>query len=159
MLGALPNFDQHCSAMRRHRFSGRHSRQHAGHNDDGTPYSCERYTGNPACDRIKTDATPVEAPKNPDICTVYALLRLFARPERMQEIHGLYVNGGAAYGHLKQELFELIDARFAEARMRRKELLANPDDIRKILAKGADKARAKAGETLALARDRVGLRY
>ena len=108
---------------------------------------------------IKTDATPVEAPKNPDTCTVYALLRLFARPERMQEIHGLYVNGGAAYGHLKQELFELIDARFAEARMRRKELLANPDDIRKILAKGADKARAKAGETLALARDRVGLRY
>ncbi len=108
---------------------------------------------------IKTDASPVEAPKNPDTCTVYALLKLFARPERMHEIHGLYVNGGAAYGHLKQELFELINARFAEARMRRRELLANPDHIRKILARGANKARAKAGETLALARDRVGLRY
>lgn len=108
---------------------------------------------------IRTDATPVEAPKNPDTCTLYALLKLFAAPERMGAIRGLYVNGGAAYGHLKQELFELIDARFAEARARRQELLANPDHIRAILAQGAAKAREKARQTLELARDRVGLHY
>ena len=38
-----------------------------------------------------------------------ALLKLFATPERMAEIRSLYVNGGAAYGYLKQELFELIN--------------------------------------------------
>lgn len=108
---------------------------------------------------IRTDATPVEAPKNPDTCTLYALLKLFATPERMDAIHGLYVNGGAAYGHLKQELFELINARFAGPRARRQELLANPDHIRTILAQGAAKAREKARQTLELARDRVGLRY
>ena len=108
---------------------------------------------------IKTDATPVEEPKDPDACNVYALLKLFATPERMAEIRNLYVNGGAAYGYLKQELFELINARFAEARERRKELLANPEEIKKILARGAEKARDKAAPTLALARDRVGLKY
>ena len=108
---------------------------------------------------IKTDATPVEEPKDPDACTVYALLKLFASPERLAEIRSLYVNGGAAYGHLKQELFELINARVAEARERRKELLADPGAIKAILARGAEKARDKAAPTLDLARKRVGLRY
>ena len=108
---------------------------------------------------IKTDATPVEAPKNPDACTLYALLKLFASPERMEEIRSLYVNGGAAYGYLKQELFELINAHFAPARERRKALLAKPDQIREILRQGADKAREKAAATLALARKRVGVKY
>ena len=108
---------------------------------------------------IKTDATPVEEPKDPDACTVYALLKLFATPERLAEIRSLYVNGGAAYGHLKQELFELINSRFAEARTRRKELLANPEEIKKLLARGAEKARDKAAPTLDSARKRVGLRY
>jgi tryptophanyl-tRNA synthetase len=57
---------------------------------------------------IETDATPVEDPKNPDTCNLYQLLKLFATPERMSEIHGLYVNGGAAYGYLKLELLELL---------------------------------------------------
>ncbi|MGI6655792.1 MAG: tryptophan--tRNA ligase [Desulfobulbus sp.] len=108
---------------------------------------------------IQTDATPVEAPKNPDTCNLYALLKLFAPEDKLREVHDLYVNGGAAYGYLKQDLFELIDQRFAAARARKKELLANPDYLRDILAKGAEKARARAAETMALARDRVGLRY
>ena len=108
---------------------------------------------------IQTDATPVEAPKNPDTCNLYGLLKLFASHEKMQEVHGLYVNGGAAYGYLKQDLQALINERFAPARARKKELLDNPDYLRQILAKGADKARAKASQTLDLVRDRVGLKY
>jgi tryptophanyl-tRNA synthetase len=108
---------------------------------------------------IQTDATPVEEPKNPDTCNLYALLKLFASKEKMEEVHGLYVNGGAAYGYLKQDLFELINDHFAEARARKKELLDNSDYLRQILANGADKARAKATKTLDLVRDRMGLRY
>ncbi|MBV5317764.1 MAG: tryptophan--tRNA ligase [Desulfobulbaceae bacterium] len=108
---------------------------------------------------IQTDATPVEAPKDPERCNLYALLKLFAPPEQMQEVHALYVNGGAAYGYLKQDLFELINAYFAKARARKKELLDNPDYLREVLAKGADKARAKAMVTLELVRDRMGLKY
>ena len=108
---------------------------------------------------IQTDATPVEDPKDPENCNLYALLQLFASEEKMQEVHDLYVNGGAAYGYLKQDLFELIRDYFADARARKKELLANPDYLRDILSKGADKARARASKTLELVRDRVGLKY
>ena len=108
---------------------------------------------------IQTDATPVEEPKNPDTCNLYKLLKLFAPPEKMAEVHNLYVNGGAAYGYLKQDLFELINTYFAPARAKKKELLDNPDYLRSILAKGAEKARAKAMLTLDLARDRMGLKY
>jgi tryptophanyl-tRNA synthetase len=108
---------------------------------------------------VQTDATPVEAPKDPAKCNLYALLKLFASPEKMREVHDLYVNGGAAYGYLKQDLFELINEYFAKARAKKQELLDHPDYLRQILAKGAEKARAKATLTLDLARDRMGLKY
>ncbi|MCI5220257.1 MAG: tryptophan--tRNA ligase, partial [Candidatus Electrothrix sp. LOE2] len=102
---------------------------------------------------------PVEDPKNPDNCNLYALLQLFASEEKMTEVHDPYVNGGAAYGYLKQDLFELIRDYYADARSKKKELLRNQDYLREILRKGADKARTKAVETLDVVRDRVGLRY
>jgi tryptophanyl-tRNA synthetase len=108
---------------------------------------------------IQTDATPVDEPKDPAKCNLYALLKLFASPEKMREVHDLYINGGAAYGYLKQDLFELINAYFAGARTRKKELLDNPDYLRQVLVNGGEKARAKAMVTLELARDRMGLKY
>jgi tryptophanyl-tRNA synthetase len=108
---------------------------------------------------VQTDSTPVEEPKNPDSCNLYALLKLFASPEKMAEVRELYLNGGAAYGYLKQDLFELIRDFFAAAKARKQELLDNKDYIRQILRQGADKARAKASVTLDLARDRAGLKY
>lgn len=108
---------------------------------------------------IQTDARAVDEPKDPATCNLYALLKLFAPEEKMREVHELYVNGGAAYGYLKQDLFELINQHFAQARKKKKELLDNPDYLREILRKGADKARDVASVTMALARDRVGLKY
>ncbi len=108
---------------------------------------------------IETDATPVESPKDPDKCNLFAMLKLFATPERLQEVRDLYVGGGAAYGYIKLELLDLISDHFAEARRKKAEYLADPAMLREILKKGADKARAKAMVTLELVRDRVGLKY
>ena len=108
---------------------------------------------------IETDATPVEDPKNPDTCNLYQIMKLFASDQRMKEINDLYVNGGAAYGYLKLELLELISNYFSAARARKAELLGDPEELRNILRKGADKAREKATVTLDLVRDRVGLKY
>ena len=118
--------------------------------------------GNPLKKRvmaIETDATPVEEPKNPDICNLYNIFKLFASPERLQEVRDLYVNGGAAYGYIKLELLDLISDRFAAARKRKTESLADPTMLREILQKGAIKARAQAAVTLDMVRDRVGLKY
>jgi tryptophanyl-tRNA synthetase len=106
---------------------------------------------------VQTDSTPVEDPKDPDKCSLYALLKLFASPEKLTEVRNLYLNGGAAYGYLKQDLFELIRDHFAAARERKKELMANQDYLHHVLRQGADKARAKATVTLDLVRSRVGL--
>lgn len=108
---------------------------------------------------IETDATPVEDPKDPDTCNLYNILRHFATPERLAEIHDLYVNGGAAYGYIKLELLDLINDKFSAARQKKKELLNDPEMLRQILRQGADKAREKAVVTMDLVRDRVGLKY
>lgn len=108
---------------------------------------------------IETDATPVEDPKDPDACNLYNILRHFATPERLAEIRELYINGGAAYGYIKLELLDLINDKFADARAKKKELLDDPEMLRQILKKGADKAREKASVTMDLVRDRVGLKY
>jgi len=108
---------------------------------------------------IKTDATPVDEPKDPDNCNLYTILALFASSERMKEIRSLYVNGGAAYGYLKLELLDLLNDKFGDARRKKAEYLSDPEMVRAILAKGAEKAKEKAAVTLDLVRDRVGLNY
>ncbi len=108
---------------------------------------------------IETDAIAVEDPKNPDTCNLYKIMQLFATPERMHEIHDLYVNGGAAYGYLKLELLDLLNDTFGKAREKKQRYLSDPTMLREILARGAEKARAKAVVTLDLVRSRVGLKY
>ena len=108
---------------------------------------------------IQTDSTPVEAPKNPDACNLYNIFKLFAPADRLAEVRKLYVEGGAAYGYIKQELVALIEAYFKEARQKRAELLQDRASLKKILAHGALKAREKAAPTLDLVRQRVGLKY
>jgi tryptophanyl-tRNA synthetase len=101
----------------------------------------------------------VEEPKNPDACNLYNIFKLFAPADRLAEVRKLYVEGGAAYGYIKQELVVLIENYFQEARLKRTELLQDRESLKKILAHGALKAREKAAPTLDLVRQRVGLKY
>lgn len=108
---------------------------------------------------IETDTTPVDDPKDPGKCNLFTIFKLFAPPQRVAEVHDLYVNGGAAYGYIKLELVDILNDFFAEARRRKREYLDEPEMLRKILTDGAVKARQKAVVTLDLVRDRVGLKY
>lgn len=69
---------------------------------------------------IVTDDTPLEEPKNPDTCNVYALIKLFASKEKQAEIKAKYKAWGYGYGHAKLELLDLILEYFKEARNRYK---------------------------------------
>ena len=57
---------------------------------------------------IQTDSTPLEEPKDPDKCNVYALYALLAPASSVQALRSQYLAGGMGYGHAKQQLFELI---------------------------------------------------
>src|SRR5690606_9980550 len=57
---------------------------------------------------IVTDATPLEDPKNPDTCNVFALYKLLGTTEQVDQMRAYYEGGNYGYGHAKQALFELI---------------------------------------------------
>jgi tryptophanyl-tRNA synthetase len=107
---------------------------------------------------LKTDSTPVEAPKNPDTCNVFALYRLFASPEEQQALAARYRAGGMGYGEAKQQLFEAANAHFADARTRREQLAKDPATVEEILRAGAEKARAKGREVLTRCQKACGLK-
>jgi tryptophanyl-tRNA synthetase len=107
---------------------------------------------------IVTDSTPVEAPKNPDTCNLFALYSLFATEEEKTAMAARYRAGGMGYGDAKTALLEKIDLHFAPARAKRKELAANPEQVQEVLRRGAQKARAEARKTMALVRCAVGMK-
>ena len=108
--------------------------------------------------RIVTDSTPVEEPKDPEKCNVFALLKLVASPEELGEWDKKYRSGGMGYGQAKKRLTELVIDYFRPFRQKRAELEDNLDHVKKVLADGAERARAVAGQTLEKARQAVGLR-
>ncbi|QKV94446.1 tryptophan--tRNA ligase [Streptomyces sp. NA02950] len=85
-----------------------------------------------------------------NLLTIYSTLTGAAVPELERRYEG------KGYGALKTDLAEVLVEWVTPFRERTQEYLADPGTLDKILAKGADKARAVAAETLALAYERVG---
>jgi tryptophanyl-tRNA synthetase len=107
--------------------------------------------------RIVTDSKRPEDPKDPDGDNLFSLLQFFATPDRLEEIRGLYVNGGAAYGELKKELAGSILDHFADAREKYTSLIEDKPYLDKVLMEGAAKARAMGQPYLAAARKATGI--
>lgn len=107
---------------------------------------------------VKTDSTPVEAPKDPDKCNVFALLKHFASPQELAAIREQYLKGGVGYGEFKKKLVEFFMRQFGEARKKRLELEKNTDYVDDVLRKGAERARKIASEVMDDVRRVTGLR-
>ena len=120
---------------------------------------CERSELKKRVMSIVTDSTPVEASKNPDTCTVFALYRLFASPEDITTVADRYRRGGIGYGEVKKELIELIWNFFTPFREKRAKLSRDKAEVRAILLQGAEKARYHASRTMKKVRKRVGATY
>jgi tryptophanyl-tRNA synthetase len=107
--------------------------------------------------KIVTDSTPLEDPKNPETCNVFALYKLFANDEQLAQMEANYRGGNYGYGHAKKELLNIFNETFAPFREKRQELENNLDYVEEVLSKGAEKARATATATLDKARYATGL--
>jgi len=107
--------------------------------------------------RIVTDSTPVEEPKDPDKCNVFALLKLVAEPKELADWENRYRSGPMGYGQAKKRLAELLIEYFKPYRKKRSELENNIDFVKKVLADGARRAKDVAADTLARVRKAVGL--
>ena len=106
---------------------------------------------------IVTDSKPLDAPKDPERCNVFALIKLFADDDTREQIARQYREGGYGYGHAKQALLGLIEDHFAEARARRKELEQRPDYVRDVLRSGAERARERVAPMMERVRELTGL--
>ena len=105
---------------------------------------------------IVTDATPLEAPKNPDTCNVFALYRLLATPEETAQMRANYTGGNYGYGHAKTALLELIFEKFKTERERYRYYMDHLNELDSLLKSGADKATAVANKTLQRVREKLG---
>lgn len=105
---------------------------------------------------IVSDSTPLEDPKNPETCHVFALYKLLASEHEISVMRENYLNGGYGYGHAKQALFELILTKFEKQRLKFSELMSDKSQIDVALATGAEKARKVAKEVLKRVRTKVG---
>ena len=105
---------------------------------------------------IQTDSTPLEDPKDPDTCTVFALYSLLGTEQQISDLRTLYSAGGMGYGHAKQALFELILDSFAEARTKFDYYQNNPAEVAIALTKGAEKAKVIATYVMMRVRSKIG---
>lgn len=108
---------------------------------------------------IQTDSTPLEEPKNPDTCNVFALYQLLADESAVAEMRSNYLAGGFGYGTAKQALFELIVEKFGGAREKYQNYMSNPEMLEEELQKGAEKARGIGLEVLRRVKEKVGYHH
>lgn len=104
--------------------------------------------------KITTDSTPEEAPKDPDNCTIMELYKLFASPEQISALEKRY-REGIGWGYAKLELFEVVNAYLKEPREKFNELMDDKAQIDQILASGKEKAEAIAVDTMKRVRQRM----
>ena len=97
---------------------------------------------------IVTDATPLEEPKNPDICTVYKLYELLASTDEISLMRANYLDGNYGYGHAKTALFELLMSNFAKEREIYTHYIHNLPELEQKLVAGEKKALVIAQDTI-----------
>lgn len=107
---------------------------------------------------ILTDATPVEAPKDPEKSIIYGIYKQFASADQSQTLADKFRAGGMGYGDAKKQLFELLWEYFSPYRNKRDELVKNMDYVNSIRQKGAEKARNVASDTINKVRELVGVK-
>ena len=105
---------------------------------------------------IQTDSTPMEEPKDPATDNVFALYKILASVEQIEEMSANYLAGNYGYGHAKQALYELLLQKFGEAREKYDYYMAHTEEVDEALAVGAAKAKKVADGVLEKVRDKLG---
>ena len=106
---------------------------------------------------IVTDSRAPGEPKDTEGSALYQIYRAFADDAEAAAFAQAFADG-IAWGDAKQALFERIDAEIGPMRERYEQLIAHPEEVERLLLRGAEKARAIATPFMAALRHAVGLR-
>jgi len=105
---------------------------------------------------IVTDSTPMENPKDPSNDTIFALYKILASQEQIEEMSANYLAGNYGYGHAKQALFEVVLDKFEEPREKFEYYMNHLNEVDEALALGAAKAKKVADGVLSKVREKLG---
>lgn len=111
--------------------------------------------------KAKTDSGP-ETPNSemPDyIQNIFQLMQLVSTADTHATFIDAYNNCNIRYGDMKKQLAEDMVKFISPIRGRAAELQKDEEALRKILKAGAEKARERASETIAMARKAIGIHY
>ena len=106
--------------------------------------------------QIVTDSTPLEEPKNPDTCNIFAIYKLLASPEQTAQMRKNYEGGNYGYGHAKQTLLELINEKFKKEREIYSHYMDNLEELESRLQEGEKKADEFASDVLLRVKSSLG---
>jgi tryptophanyl-tRNA synthetase len=107
--------------------------------------------------RIVTNSQGVQESKDPESSQIYLLYRLFASPEEQEALAARYRAGGMGWGAAKEELFRAANQELSPLRERFNGIMEDPGKLDRILAQGAEKARAIAARTVGRFRKAAGI--
>lgn len=110
--------------------------------------------------RATTDEGPKEpnSPMSEPVANLFTLLELTSAPDVVQHFRDAYADCSIRYGDLKKQLAEDILNITTPIRERVADMLADEAYISRVVRDGAEKARARAAETLAEMRSIMGIR-
>lgn len=106
--------------------------------------------------KIKTDSTAPDEPKDPSSSVVFDLYKEFASESQIEAMRDSYL-GGISWGEAKRELFQVMNAFLEEPREKYLELMATPEKLDEILLAGAEKARSVTKPFLKEIKRKIGM--
>jgi len=125
--------------------------------DNVIPLFCAREQLRKHIAGIVTDSRAPGEPKQVEGSSLFQIYEAFATAEETSALRQAYADG-ISWADAKQALFERIDREIGPLRERYDALVNNPQEIERVLRRGADKARARATPFMAELRSAVGLR-
>ena len=106
--------------------------------------------------KIKTDSLPPEAPKETKDNIIYDIYRCFATPEQQEALAKRYAEG-IGWGHAKEELYQVLDAKLGPMRERYNDLMNDKAQMDQILKEGAERAREHSSKLMHQVRKAIGI--
>ena len=107
-----------------------------------------------------TDSGPTEPnqPKPQAIENLFALMKAVSAPETLQFFEGEYNECRIRYGDMKKQLAADMTAFIAPIHERIMELRSNDEYLRKVIRRGAERARESAAPTVRDVREIIGIK-
>ena len=106
--------------------------------------------------KIVTDASALEDAKEPEGAAVFQLYKYVASADQVEELATKLRAGGYGWGHAKKDLLDAIIEKFGPAREKYNYYMSHRDELDRVLAEGAEKARVIAKATLKRVRKEMG---